>query len=332
MTEPVITFVVVNYDTGAMVRRCVESFAGQSTPWRMVVVDNPTPAGHDPSLDGLPALAGTNGHVEIRRAPENQGYGRACNLGLSDVATPYVGVLNPDTALPPGALDRWMAAIAREMNHGLAAGRRPVGLLAPTLLNDNGTAQRSVYRFQNGLNYWAYHSLLAGLLKTLKKRPGSPPSAGQPAGAGGGFRPGAAVEIEWAMGAAYLLPADAWRAVAGFDPDYFLYAEDTDLCWRLRAAGYRVMHAPDVAIVHTQGEPSAARRGDSMIRLFAGLKLFTSKRLPPARRLGLRAAVLLDMLIRFALFAPLVLVRPGDTLTRSRLRGALTVLGMYLRS
>lgn len=328
--EPLVAIVIVNYETSAMVRRCVESLARQTQPHTVVIVDNPSPARDADNLTDLVTADGerspSTSTVSLIRAPENLGYGRGCNLGLAGASAPYLCILNPDTALPPGALQAWLEAM-REAEAS-SAGKPPVGLLAPRLLNDNGTPQRSTYQFQNALNYWLYHSLFAGILKTLRKRvghPGSGPTNRERDASGHSCH-----EVDWVMGAAMLLPREAWERIGGFSEDYFLYAEDTDLCWRLRQAGYRVLFAPTVSINHTQGEPSPERRGQNLVRLFRGLHTFIHLNYGFWKRNGVRLAVITDMLIRIALYAPLSLLRPGHTLTRTRLQGSLEVLRMYL--
>lgn len=326
-----VAVVIVNYETSDMVRRCLRSLADQELPHRVVVVDNPSPKNDGANLQEFDQAAGEAGEekkrhqVRLVRAPENVGYGLGCNLGLEGSDAPYVCILNPDTQLPPGSLQAWVAAMQQEEKAG-----RKVGLLAPALLNENGTVQRSTYQFQTALNYWAYHSLFAGVAKTVRKRlparPTRPTSSGQ-------IDRGAVVpaqNVDWVMGAALLLPREAWEEVGGFSPAYFLYAEDTDLCWRLHKSGWEVLYQPEIAIIHTQGEPSPERRGQSLVRLFRGLQIFTCRNYGFWKRIGVCVAVIADMLIRISLYAPLRLLRPGHTMTRSRLEGSVAVLKMFL--
>ncbi|MCX7018624.1 MAG: glycosyltransferase family 2 protein [Candidatus Sumerlaeota bacterium] len=305
---PRVSVIIVNYETSAMVKRCAASLRGQPVTHEVIVVDNPSPANDADNLEGL--------GVRVIRNRENIGYGRACNAGAVAARGGLICVLNPDTALPEGALGAWASLMETE----LAAGRR-IGLLAPRLLNDNGAAQRSAYQFVNPLNYWLYHSIAAGALKALRKsfRLPSPESRRGVRSAG------------WVMGAALMIQRDAWDAVRGFGENYFLYAEDTDLCWRLREAGWDVCYTGDVSIIHTQGDPPPERRALSIARLFDGINTFISQHYGAPRRAAVRACVITDMILRIALYSMMRLRRPGDKLLESRLEGAKRVLRNYRR-
>ncbi|MBV8462881.1 MAG: glycosyltransferase family 2 protein, partial [Acidimicrobiales bacterium] len=60
-------------------------------------------------------------------------------------------------------------------------------------------------------------------------------------------------EVDWVSGACFLARRSAFEEVGGFDEAYFMYAEDVDLCWRLRRRGWRVAYAPAAEVVHAQG-------------------------------------------------------------------------------
>lgn len=304
--NPLVSVVIVNYETSDMVKRCVDSLAGQGVPLEIIVVDNPSPANDVANLEGLP--------ITIVRSANNVGYGRGCNAGAEKARGDFICILNPDTALPPGALSKWLEVFNRENR----SGRKP-GIVAPLLLNDNGTPQRSAYEFLNPINYWLYHSLLAGGLKKLRKaiRMESETSTSI-------SRPG------WVMGAAYLIPRQAWDAVGGFGDNYFLYGEDTDLCWRVKDAGYDVLYAPEVSITHTQGEPSPERRGLGALRLFTGIRIFLHQHYPWWKRWPVEACIVADMLMRIVIFLPLTALSGGKTLYKSRLWGYWQVLKLYL--
>jgi N-acetylglucosaminyl-diphospho-decaprenol L-rhamnosyltransferase len=306
-TRPRISIITVNYETSDMVARLAASLAEQDIPHEFIIVDNPS-AAHD--IENIRGIA----DARIVESPENVGYGMGLNSGARFATGDHIGILNPDAAVPPGQLRAWVEVLEREN----AAGRR-IGVLGPRLVNDNGTPQRSAYQFVNPLNYWAYHSILAGALKTFRKRVAMESGA-----------PEAQLRrVGWVMGAAMLLPRDVWEAAGGFSPSYFMYAEDTDLCWRVSGKGWNVYYAPEVTFIHTQGEPAPEHRDRGMMMLFTSIRVFLRERYPPLKRGAVSTSVIADMLLRIAAFAPLAAIRPGDTLTRSRLRGAVRILRMF---
>jgi GT2 family glycosyltransferase len=132
------------------------------------------------------------------------------------------------------------------------------------------------------------------------------------------------------MGAALLLDLKTWNILGGFSDKYFLYSEDTDLCWRARNAGFPVIYDPSVHIWHSQGDPSASARETGIVRLFDGLKLFTDLNYTGIRKSGLYFSVITDMLLRLAIMIPLQLIRKSDPLLQSRLRGYRKVLSRWV--
>lgn len=298
--------IIVNYETSDFVKRCVESLRDEKMIHEIIVVDNPSPAQDWSNLQTL--------DVKLVRLAENVGYGRGCNAGAEGASGELITILNPDTYVTPGAFDIWTSVCLEE------AKRRKLGVLGPRLLNENGTVQRSTYGFLTPLNYWLYHSLLAGGLKKLRKSLRMESAQG-----GGEIQP-----VDWVMGAALMIPRDAWEAVGGFGENYFLYGEDADLCIRLHDAGYGVYYAPGASIYHTQGEPSAERRGAQAVRLFTGIRTFIYQHFGVFRRASIEACVILDMIMRLVIFAPLALVQRKNVMHRSRLKGYWAVFRMYV--
>ncbi|MBX7245942.1 MAG: glycosyltransferase [Candidatus Sumerlaeaceae bacterium] len=301
---PTVSVVIVNYETSAMVRRCVASLRQQDPVPEIIVVDNPSAANDAANLDDL--------GVKVVRNPENIGYGLACNSGAAAGTGRFVCILNPDTELPGGTLAAWVEVFQQVPD---------AGLIAPRLLNDNGTPQRSAYHFIGPLTYWVYHSIFAGLMKRFRKSV-----------ALGSDSSGAIQRADWVMGAAMLIPRDVWEQIGGFSDQYFLYSEDTDLCWRIHEAGYEVYLAPWVSIIHTQGEPSVQNRDTSIGRYYDGFQTFLKLRYPPWRRHLVEISIILDMLIRIPIFSVAAILRPKAVIHRRRLRGYVAAMGQFVRS
>lgn len=330
-----VTIVIVNYETSAYANRCVDSLRHQNHPWEAVIVDNPSPE-HD--FRNLQSEA----PVRVVRSPENVGYGLGCNLGASyaSSSSQYICILNPDTVVPDDELARWIASYKRHCPKG--------GILGPALHNDNGTVQRSSYEFYSPFNYWITHSLLAGFLINRKK-------GSWTGGSGRGFKsaptaknPGHTSEkssnlsptvpadtkpqhVGWLMGAALLMDRDTWHKLHGFSDHYFLYSEDTDLCWRCHQLALPVLYDPTVRIIHTQGDPPAGpARERGIVRLFDGMKRFVDQNYSGFRLTGMYFVVTLDMIIRLAIMLPLQAIRKNDLLLQSRIRGYSQVLRQWL--
>jgi GT2 family glycosyltransferase len=280
--------VVVAYRSGAHLRRCVEPLCGHRDI-DVFVVDNACP---DASPATVADLALTT--VVMRR---NAGFGAGCNAGLRFGTAPAVLFLNPDAQLDaPGA--RALAARLEDAT---------LGAVGPRIVGGDGELHRSARRFPRlrsafGEALFLHHLLPRAQWPTeLVPRP-------------------AAGDAEWLSGAALCVRRDALAAIGGFDERFFLYSEDTDLCARLRAAGYRVAYAPDVTATHVGGH-SAPAPLQERAKLEARI-LYARIHESRARYAAFRAAYALHHVVR----VPLAFAH-----SRDHVRGRLGALGAAVR-
>ncbi|MDP9075674.1 MAG: glycosyltransferase family 2 protein, partial [Actinomycetota bacterium] len=225
--------VVVNYQAASVLPACVASLRANGVS-QVVVVDNGDCWGpHDAA--GEAALAEAGLEVTWVPAGANVGYGRAVNLGARScpAGTPLL-VCNPDIELRPGAVAAMVADLGSDGG---------VGVVGPRLLNADGSVYPSARTFPSMIDA-AGHGLL-GLAW-----PGNPFS-----------RRYRLLDwdrrdsrvVDWVSGACFLIRRQAFDDVGGFDPRYFMYMEDVDLCWRVGRAGWRVLYQPAAEVVHAQG-------------------------------------------------------------------------------
>lgn len=265
-----IDVVVISYNTRDLLRACLASLRPEE-PEEVVVVDNASPDGSaDMVRQELP-------WVRLIANPDNPGFGAAANQGLAACRSPYVLLLNADTEVVPGAL----AALRRELD------RHPKAAVAgPRLLNPDGSHQPSCYPFLTPFNLLAMSTWLNRLVRvtpSLRRR-------FLPV-----WAPGPAGSADWVKGAALAIRQQAFDAVGGFDPSFFMYAEEMDLCWRLRAAGWEVRCTPEARVVHVEGASTRQRRTAMFLQQFASLEQFYRRHYPPSYRTRLRWAVSLTM-------------------------------------
>jgi GT2 family glycosyltransferase len=233
-----VSVVVVSHRCRDHLRRCLDSLEAQRAEVDLEcrVIDT---ASGDGTLD---AVAG-RGWVAAEALDENVGFARAANRGLARARGPAVLVLNPDTALPPGAL----RALLDEL------GSRPdVGILGPRLVDGAGRTDR---RGKRALpTPWSALCFMTGLDRRLR----GPRSTRYTTGWIPEDRAG---DVEAVSGSFMLLRAGALREVGAFDERYFMYAEDLDLCLRFGRAGWRVRYWPGVDVLHVGGGSSPGGRG-----------------------------------------------------------------------
>jgi GT2 family glycosyltransferase len=209
--HPVVaTVVIVNYRGRGRLGRCLDAIAAAATETAFEVLVVDN-ASNDGSWDEADGRPG----VRVIRNDVNVGFGRACNQAAREARGRSLVFLNFDCEPQDG----WLDALVRA-----ADGDPSAGAVQAVILHQDGTVNTA----GNELHYlgfsWAPH--------------GPTPPTGPP------------FEVTVGSGAGLLVPRERFEQVGGFWEAMFLYCEDTDLSWRLRLAGYRVLAAPDARVLH----------------------------------------------------------------------------------
>ena len=227
MSQPALSIVIVNWKSMEYLRGCLNSVETTCAGLKVeiIVVDGA-------SFDGCAEmLADEFPHIIFIQSDENIGFGQCNNLGVGRASAPVVMLLNPDTELQEGTVKILMDELRLHPD---------AGLIAPRLLNTDRTLQTSCVRaFPTPVN----QALDSDFLRAI-----FPDSALW--GVGKAFKSRTPVVVEAVSGACMVLPTEVYRKLGGFHERYFMYGEDMDLCFRLRQAGYSVLHVPAAEIVH----------------------------------------------------------------------------------
>ncbi|MEO6956763.1 MAG: glycosyltransferase family 2 protein [Antricoccus sp.] len=217
-----VTVVVVSWQQRDLLRDCLRSLVGQTLPHRVLVVDNA-------STDGTGDMVRTQfPRAQLLTLTRNAGFAGGMSAALQQVNSRYVALLNNDAQADPHWLEASLVQlVAKDVAAVTAKLLLPSVSGAPARINNTGVLLlRTGYGADRGL----------GDLDDERYE--------QPADVFG-FSGGAAV-----------LRTLAVRAVGGFDPEYFLYYEDTDLSWRLRLAGWRISYCPTAVVHHLHAASS----------------------------------------------------------------------------
>lgn len=237
-----VTVVVVNYNSGHWLKRCVRALKGRGRRFpEMIVLDN---ASSDGSLEELPIMAG----LTTLRSEQNLGFARGVNRAAREVKTPYLLVINPDCLLVPEGLARLVQELDDHSDAALVSGR---------IFDMSGNEQRGSRR------------QLPGPRRVLNEL--------IPLRSGNGVdlthlpAPDSATAVEAVSGACMLIRREAFEALGGLDAAYPMHFEDLDFMARLAQAGWQVRLVPDVAISHAGGVSSRHRPVRVMLDKHRGL-------------------------------------------------------------
>jgi N-acetylglucosaminyl-diphospho-decaprenol L-rhamnosyltransferase len=227
-----LSIVIVSFNSRADLERCLSSLhhPPPAISHEIIVVDNA-------STDESVRAAREWPRVQVIESPTNRGFAAANNAAIRQSVGKTLLILNPDTIVPPGAIDRLVTELG---NHPDAAA------IGPRLVDGNGHAELSFGSMIAPLAELRQRRLMRGLER------GDPTVRSQ-------------VEAmtrqehwtDWVSGACLLVWRQDAEAVGLLDERYVMYTEDVDFCAALRARGRRVLFTPAVEIVHLRGRSAA---------------------------------------------------------------------------
>ena len=227
-----LSIIVVSYNTRAMTLAALDSVVAETrdVSYEIIVVDNNS---GDGSAGAIAAHASKPRLIALN---ENIGFARANNLASEEARGAYILLLNSDTVVLDRAIDN-LIAFARENRRALIWGGR-------TLFADGSLNAGSCW---GRLSPWNLLCRVTGLTSIF---PNSEIFNGKSIGR---WQRDYAREVDIVSGCFLLIPRAIWLALGGFDPVFFMYGEDADLCLRAERLGARPMITPDATIIHYGG-------------------------------------------------------------------------------
>lgn len=251
-----VSIVIVNYNTGKLLRSCLESvYAGANgTPFDVWVVDNNS---HDESVTIVRSQFPT---VNVVQNASNVGFSRANNMVISKSGSDYILLLNPDTLVIDDAIDRMMKFMDEHPRVGIAGCK---------VLNGDGTLQlacrRSIptpkvafYRL-TGLSRLFPNSRVMARYNLTYEDPEKPH------------------EVDAVSGAFLMIRRKAVEDIGLLDERFFMYGEELDWCLRAKRAGWAVMYYPLARIVHYKGESTKYNSRKAALEFYRAMYLFHKK-------------------------------------------------------
>ena len=277
---PTLSIIIVTYNAEAFVSECLASIDRFPPPFgiEVVIVDN---ASTDGTLDAIRTQSPGSSVIAQTR---NTGFAAATNTGFTASRGEFVLLLNPDTLLHAGALEG-LVGFLRENPAAGAAG--------PRILNPDGTLQRT------GMSAPSLWNLVADTLFLDRAFPRSRIF--------GRHRrlyddPDVSAEVEYLQGSCLLLRRTAIGERV-FDESYFLYFEETDLCARLREAGWKIFYFPGASIVHIVGSGAGHYDRERIVRFHESFVVYLKKHTGALPRFLFRVVLIARALLRWAILS-----------------------------
>ena len=246
---PQVSVLIVSYNTREMTLRCLQTLFdhSESVTTEVIVVDN---ASCDGSVEAIRERFPT---VRIHASEENLGFGRANNIAMEMATAPWFLLLNSDAFVHAGALQ----SLLEYSNYALHKGERRVGVVAPRLLNRDGTHQMSHHDFVTPLGVWRENLGLSSLRNFIVKKLRTNDVIADEAIAE------ESRAVDWAIGACLLVRREVWQQVGGFDERFFMYQEEADWQRRITAAGWEIRFLPSAQVTHWGGASGNASENAS---------------------------------------------------------------------
>ncbi|MFH1061306.1 MAG: glycosyltransferase family 2 protein [Candidatus Omnitrophota bacterium] len=274
-----LSIIIVNYNTGKFLLDCVKSiYSGHElSGFEIIIIDNAS------SDDSLIQLKKEYPHILLVNNKENLGFGKAVNQGIKIANNKFILLLNPDTIISSGCFDKMIAFLRNNPK---------AGACGPAIYNSDKNLQMSCHHFPGLLDivfdkthlnkifsknplfgryqmsYWAHDTLR---------------------------------EVDWLTGACFMIRAELFRAVNGFDPGFFMFSEDIDLCLRIKQKGFKCFYLPQATIIHYQSGSSDVIKNKSPVIAWESLILFWQKHHNPFSLLCLKIILTWDAWLKIAI-------------------------------
>lgn len=263
-----LSIVIISWNVEGLLAKCLASIESQGTSlnYEVIVVDSA-------SRDNSVAMVRERfPWVKLTACEENIGYVRGNNLGARQATGRLLMLLNPDTEVLPGSLERLVEVLESDAS---------IGVVGPHTLNSDGSHQPSRHRFptvwtgvfeSTWLEAYAPKRLMTQFRVTDMPNEGTYP-------------------VGWVRGSCLLTYRALWNELGGFDERYVMYSEELDYCKRVHDKGWQIYYVGDARIIHHSGQSTSQVKTRSHVH-------FQHSKLRYFRKFhGVGAAVLLRVVI-----------------------------------
>jgi GT2 family glycosyltransferase len=245
-----LSIIIVNWNTKECLLDCIASIfqKGGAGKAEIIIVDNGSRDGSENKVkEAFPA-------IRLIQNDQNLGFAKAVNQGLRKASGRYALLLNPDAQVKEGAIEQLVSFMDAFPNAGVAGVQ---------LLNPDGSKQNSIANFPSLATELLNKSLLRRMFP--KRFPGKQKNYIGP------------IEVDSVIGACMIVRREAIDQVGLLDEDYFLFLEETDWCYRMKKAGWKVYYVPQAEIYHFQGKSAEKDKKNVKVEYYRSRYYFFKK-------------------------------------------------------
>lgn len=255
-TQPDLSVIIVCFNDHDVLMPCLASLqaAKSALSVEVIVVDN---ASRDASVS---AVRKHFPNVRVVQAGYNAGFTGGNNIGFEQATGRYVLFLNPDTLIDEYAFDVMVERADRDPE---------IGAVGPMVLNRDRTLQFSCFRSPT-VGHFLSKAMMLHRLPGYRRLAGNESRYPE-------SRYRREMDVDVISGCAMLVRRDLLLRIGAFDDEYFIYFEETDLCERIRRAGYRIVYLPEATIVHLGGQTTVKQQEWFRIQYERSRRRFFSK-------------------------------------------------------
>ena len=251
-----LSIIIVNYNVKHFLKNLIDSIfkASIKYEYEIIVVDNA-------SSDGCVEEIKTNyPDIKLIANKENIGFGAANNQALKIATGEFIVLINPDSIVNQNTFEKLLDFFSMHPQ---------AGMVGCKVLNPDGSLQLACRRSFPGL--WTSFTKVTGLSSLF-------PKSKLFAKYNLTYLDENEInEVDAVSGAFMMFPREVYNKIGGFDPDFFMYGEDLDLCYRIQKAGYKVYYVPTTEVIHYKGESTKRSSIDETMIFYDAMKIFVKK-------------------------------------------------------
>lgn len=258
-----LSIIIVNYQTYELTKQAVKSVINneQAFSYEILIVDNASGDGSLEKLQNYFQEEKDNGLIRFISSDENRGFAYANNLAIKKSSANYVLLLNSDTVVVKDSLEKCLNYIKAD---------HKIGALGCKVLLPDGSLDKACRRSFPDVDVSFYR--LSGLSKLFPRSRRF-----------GRYNltyldENKTCEIECLVGAFMMVRREVINQIGLLDETFFMYGEDIDWCYRIKAAGWKIVYYADAEVIHYKGSSSSLKENPKLIyEFYRAMYIFYNK-------------------------------------------------------